>query len=245
MKLNNFFTEKLTRQVADPANPAATDPTPQTQDLAAPDLSFIPGDYQTDGKPDIGKFTAHYQDLVARDAQYAERQAQIPESYEFATTADLKFDGLDLPEGFSVELAKDDPAMAPLYEQLGGFLKEIGAPASAAGKVSDMIARYEATKASKFYAAQKAEMAALGTPAQQQARLGAIDRALQSRLPAAQAEAIKAAVSAVSTAATVQALEALLRPTGHTAPPNSPSRPDLDAMTPMERLKYANSQTKT
>lgn len=242
MKLNNFFTEKLTRQVADPANPAATDPTPQTQDLAAPDLSFIPGDYQTDGKPDIGKFTAHYQDLVARDAQYAERQAQIPQAYEFATTADLKFDGLDLPEGFSVELAKDDPTMAPLYDELGGFLKEIGAPAAAAGKVSDMIARYEATKYSAAYAAKKAEMSALGTPAQQTARLGAIDRALQSRLPAAQADAVKAAIS---TAAGVQALEALLRPSGHTAPVASPSRPDLDAMSPLERLKHANAQTKT
>lgn len=234
MKLNNFFNERLTRQVTEPGAGAAP---PE-----APDLSFIPADYHTDGKPDLAKFTAHYQDVVARDAQAAERLALVPEAYEFATSADLKFDGLDLPEGFSVALAKDDPAIAPLYEQLGGFLKEIGAPASAATKVSDLIARYEATKYSTAYAAQKAEMAALGTPSQQEARLGAIERALQSRLPTIQADALKAAIG---TSAGVQALEALLRPTGHTAPPNSPSRPDMDAMTPMDRLKYANSQTKT
>lgn len=238
MKLNNFFNERLARQVADPgAGGGAAVVTPE-----APDLSFIPADYHTDGKPDLAKFTAHYQDVVARDAQAAERLASVPEAYEFATSADLKFDGLDLPEGFSVALAKDDPAIAPLYEQLGGFLKEIGAPASAAAKVSDLIARYEATKYSTVYAAQKAEMASLGTPAQQEARLAAIDRALQARLPAAQADAIR---NTISTAAGVQALEALLRPTGHTAPATSPVRPDLDAMTPLQRLQYANTQGKT
>lgn len=233
MKLNNFFNDKLTRQAAgDP--PSGAEGTPP----AGPDLSFIPADYHTDGQPDLGKFTAHYQDVVARDAQYAERLAQVPEAYEFATTPDLKFDGLDLPEGFKAELDRENPILAPLFEDLGGFLKEVGAPASSATKISDMIARYEAVKYSQQYAAQKAEMAALGTPAQAQARLASIDRVLASRLPADQAEALK---QFTSSAAAVKALEALLRPEGHQSAPRQPGGSDPN-LSPLERLKAANSR---
>lgn len=237
MKLNNFFNEKLTR--APEGEGGVTPPIEPVSD-PAPDFSFIPADYQKDGKPDFAAFSAHYQDIVARDAQAAERAAQIPEAYDFATSADLKFDGIDLPEGFSVQIAKDDPALAPLFDELGTFLKEVGAPAAAASKVSDLIARYEAVKYSQAYAANKAEMQALGTPAQQEARLSAVDRALQSRLPADQAMALK---SAVASAAGVKALEALLRPTGHTTPAPQPPKPDTENMTPMERLRFANSKT--
>lgn len=141
---------------------------PQT---TAPDFSFIPADYQKDGQPDLAAFSAHYNDLVARDAQAAERAGQIPEAYQFTPSEGLSFDGIELPEGFSVNLATDDPSLSPLFDELGGFLKEIGAPASAASKVSDLLARYEAVKYSQSYAAHKAEMQALGTPAQQTARL--------------------------------------------------------------------------
>lgn len=243
MKLNNFFHDRLTRQA--PTDPApGGDPAPQVTPDPAPaaDLSFIPADFHTDGKPDTAKFTAHYQDLVARDAQMAERMGQVPEAYDFAIPADLKFEGLDLPEGFAVELATDDPAIAPLYGELGTFLKEIGAPAAAASKVSELLARYEATKFSQAYAANKAEMAALGTPAQQTARMAAIDRAISAKLPAPQAAALKAAIT---TAAGVQAIEALLRPGGYTAPNAQPNTPDIEGMSAYDKLKLANSQTKT
>lgn len=243
MKLNNFFHDKLTRQA--PTDPApGGDPAPVVTPDPAPaaDLSFIPADFHTDGKPDTAKFTAHYQDLVARDAQIAERMGQVPEAYDFAIPADLKFEGLDLPEGFAVKLATDDPAIAPLYNELGSFLKEIGAPAAAASKVSELLARYEATKYSQAYVANKAEMQALGTPAQQSARMAAIDRAISAKLPAAQAEALKAATT---TSAGVQALEALLRPGGYTAPNAQPNTPETSGMTARQKLDYANSQTKT
>lgn len=243
MKLNNFFHDRLTREApADPAPSPAPDPAQAAAEPAAPDLSFIPADFHTDGKPDTAKFTAHYQDLVARDAQMAERMGQVPEAYDFALPADLKFDGLDLPEGFSVKLATDDPAISPLYGELGAYLKEIGAPASAAGKVSELLARYEATKFSQAYAASKAEMQALGTPAQQSARMAAIDRSLAAKLPEAQANALKAATA---TAAGVQALEALLRPNGYQAPTAQPATPDIEGMSPYDKLKMANAQTKT
>lgn len=236
MKLNNFFNEKLTRAPADGTGALSADGTPLVE---VPDLSFIPGDFHVDGKPDLAKFTAHYQDIVARDAQAAERLAQVPESYDFALSPDLKFDGLDLPEGFSVNLAKDDPAMAPLYGELGSFLKEVGAPASAASRVADLIAKYEAVKFSQAYAASNAEMQALGTPSQQDARIASVERVLASRLPEAQANALK---GAVRSAAGIMALEALLKPAGPTTPPTQPRTPDLESMTPMERLKYANAQ---
>ncbi len=235
MKLNNFFNDRMTRA---PENEGGGSPAPV--EPAAPDFSFIPADYQKDGQPDLAAFGAHYNDLVARDAQMAERAGQIPEAYEFAPSEGLTFDGLDLPEGFSVNLAKDDPAMAPLFDELGAFLKDVGAPASAASKVSDLLARYEAVKYSQAYAANKAEMEALGTPAQQQARLSSIERALQTRLPADQATALK---NATLSAAGVKALEVLLRPAGHTTPAAQPTKPDTENMSPMERLRFANSKT--
>lgn len=239
MKPNNFFTERLTRQAAgDP--PPAPNPTDDPPPADAPiDLSFIPQDFHTDGKPDVGKFTAHYQDIVARDAQMSERLAQVPEAYDFALSPDLKFEGLDLPDDFTVELAKDDPALAPLFEELGGFLKEVGAPAAAASKVSDLIAKYEAVKFSQSFAARKAELAALGTPVQAQARLAAVERTLQARLPETQASALKAAAM---TAEGVKALEALLRPAGHTAPVTQPTKADTENLSPYDRLKYANTR---
>lgn len=245
MKLNNFFFGKLnwapdgTQGGGEPAQPVT--PAPAAAPAAAPeapDLSFIPADYQVDGKPDLAAFTAHYQDLVARDAQAAERAAALPEAYDFSPSQDLKFDGLDLPEGFTVEMDRENPAYAPLYEELGGLLKELGAPATAATKVSDLLARYSAAQYAQAYAANKAEMAALGTPAQQSARLSAIERAMQTRLPEAQMNALKAATT---TAAGVQALEALLRPAGVTMPPSQPSTPDIEGMTAMEKLRLANS----
>lgn len=243
MKLNNFFLEKLNRTPDGspsgnpPANGAGAGGDPGA---AALDLSFIPQDYHKDGQPDLPAFSAHYQDLIARDAQMAERLAGVPEAYDFTIPDGLTFEGLDLPEGFRVDLDKDNPLMAPLFEELGGFLKEVGAPAAAAGKISSLIAKYEAAKYSQSNAALKAEMAALGTPAQQQARLGAVDRLLQTRLPQAQAAALK---DACYSAEGVKALEALLRPGGHTAPPSQPTKPDTEGLSPLDRLKLANAKT--
>lgn len=235
MKLNNFFNDRMTRA---PADEGGGSPAPVEQ--AAPDFSFIPADYQKDGQPDLAAFSAHYNDLVARDAQAAERAGQIPEAYQFTPSEGLSFDGIELPEGLSIKLATDDPDMSPLFDELGGFLKEIGAPASAASKVSDLLLRYEAVKYSQSYATHKAEMQALGTPAQQDARIRQVVQNLEAKLPADQAEALK---KATFSAAGVRALEALLRPAGHTSPAAQPPKPDTSNMSPMERLRFANSRT--
>jgi hypothetical protein len=236
MNTSNFFWQKATREAPD--NPGAgADPTPvetapvETSE-AAPDLSFIPSDYIVDGKPDVGRFAADYQELVAEQA----RREPAPDTYDFAIPADLKFDGM--PEGFSVELKPDDPDFQPLFADLGALLKEIGAPAASGGKIAALIARYEAAKAGKQLAAKQEEAKALGTPAQAQARVATIQRKLETMLPADQVAAL---TGIVSSAKAVMALEKLIGPKNMQPPVASPKGLEgLEALSPFERLRRIN-----
>ena len=218
-------------------NETQTGQTPAVPSPEAPDLSFVPTDFHVEGKPDLTKFRDHYQDLVAADAQRREALADVPEDgiYVFALPDDLKFDGLDLPEGFAVTLDTESEAMKPLYAEMGAILKELGAPRAAAGKVGALIARYEAARFSEAYAAQKAEMAKLGPTAD--ARVGSVQRKLQATLPAEQAEAL---AGATRSAAALQALEKLLAPKSMPAPAAVPNTAGLEGLTPFERLKKIN-----
>lgn len=253
MKLNNFLSDKRVRNAPDaPApnpNPSA-EPTPTADPApppvpssdAGPDLSFIPSDYHVEGKPDLGKFNEHYQDLVARDAQYSERLAEVPEDgvYDYALPEDFTFGDMDLPEGFTVQLS-DDPDIQPLLGELGEFLKDLGAPKAAGQKIAGLIARYEAAKISKGFAAHKAEMASLGTPAQQDARIESIRRVMAARLPAEQVKALEAATTS---AKGIQALEALLKPRSPQVPPTVPNGADAENLSAYDRLKLANTQAR-
>lgn len=225
------FWRELTRQVAEqagvapaPAGQAADAATAAPEPAAGPDLSFVPSDFHTDGQPDLSKFSAHYQEIVARDAQAAERAKLIPEGdYAFALPEDLKFDGIDVPENFAAQLSLDDPAMKPLFAELSGVLKEIGAPAAAGTKLMGVLAKYEAHRYAEAVTAMKSDLATLGTPMQQDARIGTVGRALETRLPAEQAAALKAMTTS---AKAVQALETLLKPgMGTQAPPPAPPPP--------------------
>lgn len=209
----------------------------------APDLSFIPADFVKDGQPDLAGFSRHYQDMVAADAQRREAAASIPEAYDYKLPEGFTFDGMDLPEGFSVELAADDPLYQPLFGELSGFLKEIGAPANAGPQVAGLLARYEAVREGQQFAAFREDMKALGTPEQAAARVASVKRTIESRLPAEQAAAIFSG-SRIS-AAGIKALETLAGPRGFTAPAPTPATPDLESMTPFERLKHANKQPAT
>lgn len=242
MKRKSFWNAIL-RQAPDggggnppPADPPADPPPNDT----LPDLSFIPADYQTDGKPDLARFGEHYQELVSADAQRREAMGEVPEdgAYQFAVPGDLTFEGLDLPEGFAVELLTDDPAFQPLFGELSGFLKEIGAPKGAGPQVAGLLARYEATKESQSRAAWNEDMKTLGTPAQIGARVGAVQRKLESVIPADQAKALFSGERI--SAAGIKALEKLLAPRGTGAPPPQPNTPDLEGMSAYDRLKLAN-----
>lgn len=235
MKLK--FYDKLLREApGEPGGgtPAAPDQSQQTPAApAGPDLSFIPQDFHVDGKPDLTKFQSHYQEIIARDAQRAEAEAAakalVPEGdYAFSLPEDLSFDGIDLPEGVKPELDLDNEGMKPLLGDLSGLLKSINAPADTSAKLMGLLAKHQAVQLADAIKAQKADMAALGTPAQVEARVSVISRALETRLPAEQAAALKAMTSS---AKAIQALEALLKPGGISPPTPVPKtvQDDLDA----------------
>lgn len=241
MKLNDF-SNKIRWQASDGGQGGQSATPDPNAAPATPDFGFVPADFQAEGKPDWSKFSAHYQDLVARDAQFSDRQSQVPEdgAYEWALPQDFKLDGLELPDGYSPSVAADDEALKPIFADLGAALKEWGIPKEGSAKLMGMLARYEATRQSQAFAAAKADMAALGTPAQQQARVGAVERLIDARLPADQAKSLKAAF--VPSAAAVRALEALLGPRGGTTPNPQPPGPSTENMTASQRLEQANGQ---
>lgn len=226
-----------------PAGNQAPEPAPVPAPEAGPDLSFIPVDFHVDGKPDLSKFSSHYQDLVAADAQRREAMSGVPEDgkYDFSLPADFKFDGIEgLPDGFSIQLATDDPDLQPLYAGLGETLKEFGVPAAAAPKFAGLIAKYEATQYAVAARAAAAEMAKLGNETQQNARFAAVERGLSSVMPAEEAKAV---LGIVRTADALRGLERLLSPRSMTPNPTPPNpNADLESMTPFERLKAINAR---
>ena len=226
MNLTNYWDRKVTRQVAGAEQGSTPAPAPESAPVpeAAPDLTFIPQDFYADGKPDFAKFTEHYQGLVAADATAKERAALIPEdaAYDISLPDDMKFEGLDLPEGFKVDLALDDPSFQPIAADLKAFLKDAGAPKDAGKTVATLIARYEAAKYSKGFAQLKEDAKLLGTPAQAQARTEVVGRALLARLPEDQANAVR---SMTGNAKALMALETLLSPKGLGNPTPAPTAP--------------------
>lgn len=242
MKWTNFW-QNVPRNTAEPAGaPAPTpDPTPAPAPVSGPDLSFIPTDFHKDGAPDLAAFTAHYQEVIARDAQRAERDASIPEAYEFGLPDGFSFEGIaGLPADFKVELTPDDPLLKPLYDDLGGVLKEIGAPADASKKLLGILAKYEAVQYAEATKAIEADLAKLGARPQVEARVAVIERALETRLPADEAAALKAALR---NSGAIKAVERLLTPArGSAPPPSTPPGPNTEGMSAAQKLALANSQ---
>lgn len=242
MKLNNFW-QGVPRNTVDPAGgatpPTTPDPTPAASPGAGPDLSFIPADFHKDGAPDLAAFSAHYQEVIARDAQRAERDAAIPEAYEFGLPEGFSFEGIEgLPSDFQVQLTPDDPTLKPLYDDLGGVLKEIGAPADAGKKLLGILAKYEAVQYAEAAKAIEADLGKLGTRPQVEARVGVIARALETRLPADEAAALK---DALRNSGAIKAVERLLGPARSTAaPPSTPPGISDENLTPAQRLERAN-----
>lgn len=218
------FTPAPAAAPAAPETPAA--PTPP---VAAPDYSWA-ADYVKDGALDVDSFRPHYEALATAKAEADARAAAVPEAYDFAVPADLDLGDLKLPEGVTLEIKRDDPTFAPLFDEMGGVLKELGAPADAAGKVMGLLAKHEAARYRQAYDAANKELETLGpTQAARDARLEPIKRALETKLPAAEAKAL---MGAVASAAGVKALERLLSPGGVQAP--SPASPPV-ASDPLAR----------
>lgn len=220
MKLTPFWHQKMTLApadggaggVPDPAAPAnAAEPAaavaPPPAAAAGPDLSWLPTDYVKDGAPDLDGFRAHYEGLAADAARRAEAVAGVPaapDGYDL-TAPVVDMTGLDLPEGFKFELAVDDPAVAPILDDMRATLHKHGLPKEAAQDFMGLLARYETNQYAKAAAAVREEMKTLGTSAP--ARIADVGRKIDTMLPADLATALKASMS---TAKSVQAIEKLL-----------------------------------
>ncbi|MFV1593281.1 hypothetical protein VWZ88_12535 [Phaeobacter sp. JH20_36] len=221
-------------------DPPAGDPPAGAPSSAQPDFSFIPEQFRGDGGPDFEGFGAHYEEMASAQAIHQEALADVPEDatgYEFAVPDEIDFGELELPDDFKFELKTDDPDLAPVFEELGGMMHKHNLPKSAAGDLLSVLAKYQATEFSKIYSASISEHKSLGPSAD--ARISNISRAIDSKLPADQASALKAATT---TAAGVKALETLLRPRGPSTTPAQPTGADTENMSPFERLKMANQQ---
>ena len=242
MKLTKFLTDNRTMQAADGGGGPPSEGDPPEADTApeAPDLSWLPEGFRSkDGAPNLDDFRAHYEDLASKDAQRQEALADVPEApdgYEFAI-GEVDYGDLDLPEDFEVNLAVDDPAFQPMFQELGNVLHKYQLPKGAASELTGLLAKYEATRFSQGLAAVRQEAEALGANAE--ARVSAVKRSLESQLPA---DLAKGLMGATTTAAGVKALEKLLAPRTMRTAPARQSGPDLEAMTPEQRLAWANSQ---
>jgi hypothetical protein len=247
MNPSHFFTTRLTREAPDAASGAAAGATPANPGLdhtnvpaglgtppaaapTGPDLSWAGEDFLEGGQLKADAFREHVESLRAEKAA----RPVPPESYDFAPPTDLDLGDLKLPEGVSLEVKRDDPAYAPLFDELGGFLKEIGAPAEAAPKVAGLLAKYEAARFRKDYDAANRDYESLGaTDAARDQRIQTVQRALEGRLPADEAKAL---MRAVSSSAAVKAIERLVGGSALTTPPPTTSAPD----DPVAR-RYTNS----
>jgi hypothetical protein len=236
MKLTNWSSSKIKWQAPD-ALPGGASPAPESAPApadAGPDLSFIPADFHVDGKPDLTKFAEHYQETVAERARLAEQRV-VPDAYDFALPPDLTFEGV--PDGFDPGL---DPSN-PLFSELGNVLKELGAPAETAGKLTGLLAQFEAQKAAADFSAWSQDMLQLGSSGHEaKARADDVERKLQTLLPKEQVTALFSGprISADG----IRALEKLITGRSLQAALPGPSTPDLSGMTPAQKLDYANAQ---
>lgn len=179
---------------------------------AAPDFSFIPEQFRGENGPDFDGFRAHYEEMVAAQAIQQEALSDVPADptgYEYAVPETIDFGDLELPDDFSVQLNTEDPALAPVFEELGSVLHKHNLPKGAASELLGVMAKYQATEFSKSYQQAQQEYQSLGPTAD--ARISNINRTLDSRLPAELAQALKGATTSANG---VKALEALLRPRG-------------------------------
>lgn len=239
MKLNTFW-QKLNLNAPDnpggapdAGNPPPVDPPADQPANDAPDFGWLPEEYRKDGATDLDGFKAHYEELIADKARRDEEAGQVPEKYDFALPEDFDL-GVELPEGVKIELDTDNA----LFADFGTLLKENGIPQSVAGGLVGLLAKYQAQQYAELHSAATKEFETLGaTDSARNARVSTVQRALETRLPKDQAEAL---MGAATSAAGVKALEAILKPRGATPTP-APGGANLDGLSPYEKLKAANA----
>lgn len=238
MKLNMLtaLSKKPAWNAPESGGGANPDPTPEPP--AAPDFSFVPEEFKTDDGYDGTKFRERYDELASFKAQTDERLSGVPEDatgYDFAFPEKIDYGDISLPEGFTLQPLADDDDFKPLFEEFGGFLHKIGAPAGASKDAMALIAKYEAMQFSKMFNAGKAEIESLKNGKE---RIATVQRAIESRLPEAQAKALMATISSADG---IRAMEQLLTPKGPKSATPQPAAGEMDGLSGYELLKRARA----
>ena len=216
---------------------AGADPQPEDAP-STPDYSWVPETFRQDDQPDTEGFVARYDELEAAEAVRAEAAARVPEApdgYVLDLPEDMDYGDLELPEEFAFQLDEAED-MAPVIGELQGFLHKHGLPPEAAQEALRILARYEATKFSRGYAAARADFDALGPTAS--SRVATVTRSLESLLPPDQVKAIK---DATGTANGLRAVETLLSKQSMRSAPPQPSGADVSKMSASQKLEHANT----
>lgn len=144
-----------------------------------------------------GDLWSAYRDLKA---EVEAKRADVPgenETYDLALP-----EGFEVPDGLSVEIAKDDPLWAD-FQALG---REAGLSKADFGKFVGAFAKYQIAQQTADVDAYVAEKTKLGANAD--VRINAANDWLKANLTIGQADALGAALTS---AEGVQALEALIR----------------------------------
>jgi hypothetical protein len=215
---------------------AETAPAPQE---AGTDLSWIGQDYHTDGRPDLGRFREHYENLLAEDARRRELPAAPQDGkYDLSIPAGLDLGDVKLPEGQAIELRADDPAYAPVFEELQAFMHRNGMTQETASGLIGLLAKYQATQSVQETNALAAEHEKLGpTPAAREARVNTLRRSLLNVLPEQEASELMGTVRSYSA---LRAIERLIaRNTGPMAAPPQPQKQALAGLSGYELLRAA------
>lgn len=209
-----------------PAEPATAEPASQAD--PAPDLSFIPKDYHVDGKPDLGKFTEHYQATIAELAQMKEARTGIPESpdaYQFALPDDLDLGEMELPEGYEFKLDDKDPALG----EMRAWLHANGVKPEAVSGLMGVYAKMQAREAAAHMEAMKSHIAELGGQDAFNARMATLGNSLKTKV----GEELASELMGVTyTAKAVRALEKLLGPGSGQSPRSEPAKASIDPTLP-------------
>lgn len=214
------------------ADTAASSSGNDTTTDTGPSFAFIGEDFHKDGKPDFDAFGAHYQDLLADKTQRDEALAKVPENGEYAFTLPEKLDlGVELPEGVAPQISADDETYKPIFGELGAWMKQHNLPAEAGSEVMGMLAKYEAARMGKNLAAANEQYEKLGpNDATRDARIGKVERALETVLPKELADGLK---SVTRSFAGVRAIEELLSKGGFSTTSTTPKprsvQDDMDA----------------
>lgn len=204
------------------------------------DPEQIPEQFAIDGKKDLASFRLAFDELASFKAREDERLAALPKKPEdvaFTVPEDLS---PYLPEGFEMPKGEDGNPIPleiddsnPLVAEFRKVAVEEGISAKGIERLRDIVVRDNISRIAEAGKVHQEQMKLLGPNAQ--ARVATVTRALQARLPEAQAKAIAADIT---TADTLRALETILTPKG-SSPVSAPGgKPDLASMTPKERLAY-------